>query len=405
MPLDDTGVSEAEFRALGDKLKTVTDETKRFAEAAQVEIKNFGKLSEETKTKADESLLKLNETNARLAEIEQKLARRGGGRDGAEELKSLGDLVLENDRIKAMNSGTRGSVSVKVETKNVTSATSTVGTTASVSTSLVPADRRGGIQMLPDRRLTVRDLLTPGTTSSGNIEYVVETSFTNSAAPVAEGAAKPKSDMVFDLRSAPVRTLAHYFKASRQIMDDAPQLASVIDGRLRYGLQYVEEDQLLNGAGTGANIYGIIPQATAYSAPFAITDATVMDMLRLAILQATLAEYPATGIVLNPIDWARAETTKDANGTYLFGNVQGTATPTLWGLPVVATQAIAVDKFLAGAFKLGAQLFDRMAIEVLVSTENEDDFIKNMLTIRGEERVALAVYRPAAFVYGDFGNV
>lgn len=404
MPLDDTGVSEAEFKALGDKLKTVTDETKRFAEAAQTEIKNFGKLSEETKAKADESLIKLNETNARLAEIEQKLARRGGGRDGAEEVKSLGDLVLDNERVKAMNSGTRGSVSVKVETKNITSATSTVGTTASVSTSLVPADRRGMI-MLPDRRLTVRDLLTPGSTTSGNIEYVKETAFTNSAAPVAEGAAKPKSDMTFDLANAPVRTLAHYFKASRQIMDDAPQLRSVIDGRLRYGLQYVEEDQLLNGSGSGANIYGIIPQATAYSAPFAITDATIMDMLRLAILQATLAEYPATGIVLNPIDWARAETTKDANGAYLFGNVQGTATPTLWGLPVVATQALAVDKFLAGAFKLGAQLFDRMAIEVLISTENEDDFIKNMLTIRGEERLALAVYRPAAFVYGDFGNV
>ena len=183
-------------------------------------------------------------------------------------------------------------------------------------------------------------------------------------------------------------------------------MASIIDNRLRYGLAYKEEQQLLTGDGTGQNLLGIIPQATAFSAPFdpAGTE-TVIDSLRLALLQSELAEFASTGIVLNPTDWARIELLKDTTGRYIIGNPQGTLAPTLWGRPVVATQAISVDKFLCGAFQQGAQVFDRWQARVEVATENEDDFVKNMVTILAEERLALAVYRPEAFVYGDFGNV
>lgn len=254
--------------------------------------------------------------------------------------------------------------------------------------------------------MTVRDLITPGTMDTNALEYVKETGFTNNAAPVAEGAKKPESTLKYDLVTTGPKVIAHFVKASRQILDDASQLASMIDGRLRYGLAFKEEGQLLNGDGTGQNLLGIIPQATAYSAPFdpAGTE-TGIDMIRLAMLQAALAEYPASGIVMHPADWARIELLKDTTGRYIIGNPQGVAQPTLWGQPVVATQAIAVDKFLVGAFKLGAQVFDRWLARVEVATENEDDFVKNMVTILAEERLALAVYRPEAFVYGDFGNV
>jgi HK97 family phage major capsid protein len=123
------------------------------------------------------------------------------------------------------------------------------------------------------------------------------------------------------------------------------------------------------------------------------------------VLQAALAELPPDGIVLHPSDWARVELHKDADGNYMFGGPQGATAPRLWGLPVVATQAMTIDKFLVGAFKTAAQIFDRMAIEVLVSSENEDDFVKNMITIRAEHRLALAVYRPTALIYGDLGFV
>jgi HK97 family phage major capsid protein len=149
-------------------------------------------------------------------------------------------------------------------------------------------------------------------------------------------------------------------------------------------------------------LHGIIPQATAYVAPVSLADLNMIDVLRLAMLQAALAEYPASGHVLHPTDWATIETLKDGEGRYIIGNPQGQLTPTLWRLPVVETQAITVRKFLTGAYKLGAQVFDRWAARVEVATENEDDFIKNLVTILAEERVALAVYRPEAFIYGDF---
>ncbi|ECI3334359.1 phage major capsid protein, partial [Salmonella enterica subsp. diarizonae] len=203
------------------------------------------------------------------------------------------------------------------------------------------------------------------------------------------------------LKTAPVRTIAHTFKASRQILDDAKGLASYIDARARYGLRFKEELQLLSGDGTGANILGIIPQASTFSPKVTLASATAIDRMRLAILQAVLAEYPASGFVLNPIDWAAIELTKDGEGRYIIAQPVNGSVARLWGLPVVETQAMTQNNFLTGAFSMAAQIFDRMEIEVLLSTENEDDFVKNMVTIRAEERLAMTVYRPEAFVTGQ----
>ena len=141
-------------------------------------------------------------------------------------------------------------------------------------------------------------------------------------------------------------------------------------------------------------------RATEFAPALTLSNATPIDRLRLAVLQAVLAEYPASGFVLNPIDWAGIELTKDNEGRYIIAQPVNGGVPRIWGLPVVETQAMAQNNFLTGAFNMAAQIFDRMDIEVLLSTENEDDFIKNMVTIRAEERLALAVYRPEAFVTG-----
>lgn len=106
--------------------------------------------------------------------------------------------------------------------------------------------------------------------------------------------------------------------------------------------------------------------------------------------------------MLNPIDWAAIETLKDTTGRYIIGNPQGSINKMLWNTPVVDTQAQTLDNFLVGAFNAAAQIFDRMSIEVLLSTENDKDFENNMITLRAEERLALAVYRPEAFIAGTF---
>lgn len=381
------------------KLGEIMSQVKNFGEDVAKKMQAGETVTEELKQRTDESLTQMAELKERLTELEQKSARRQD--DLPQTVKTLGQMVIESEAFKGMGSSARKGISVKMSRKDLMNVTATTGAGASTTNSLVVADRIPGIIAPPERTLTIRDLLAPGETDSASMEFVQETGYTNNAAPVAEGARKPQSEITFDLKTAPVRTIAHTFKASRQILDDAKGLASYIDARARYGLRFKEELQLLSGDGTGANIKGIIPQASTFSPRVTLASATAIDRMRLAVLQAVLAEYPATGFVLNPIDWAAIELTKDGEGRYIIAQPVNGSVARLWGLPVVETQAMTQNNFLTGAFSMAAQIFDRMEIEVLLSTENEDDFVKNMVTIRAEERLAMAVYRPEAFVTGQ----
>ena len=348
------------------------------------------------KDQVDNALTLMNEAKTRLDEVEQKQARTGS--DEVEHQKSLGQQMYESEQFKAFAENPRNGGRATLHVKDITSATTAAPGSAGA---LTTPQRQAGIIAPPNQMLHIRDLIASGTTNSNSIEYIRETGFTNNAAAQsAEGALKAKSDIQFADETSAVRTLAHHIKASRQILDDAAQLESYIGGRLMYGLKLVEDRQLLNGDGLTGNLKGIVPQATAFADPASLADYTIMDQLRLAMLQAVLAEYPASGHVLNPIDWAIMELSKDKEGRYIIGQPQGTANPTMWGLPVVSTQAMGVGKFLTGAFNMGAQVFDRQQASIAIATENEDDFVKNMITILCEERLALAVYRPEAFITG-----
>lgn len=386
---------EMDVKGVTEALAKVTDQVREHGEKALAEAKKGVDMSTGVKQTVDELLVKQSEYVARLDDLEQKAARRSHEQATGE--KSLGAQFVENDTFKkAHESGDLrrkgGRVSVDISTKAITTTSTGAG---------VLADRQPGVIPLPQRRLTVRDLIAPGRTSSNLITYMKETLFTNNAAPVAEGARKPESTMTLAQSTAPVIKLAHFMKASTEILDDFPALQSLIDERLRYGLGLVEENQLLNGSGVGNNLNGIYTQATAYVAPVTLSGNTRIDVLRLALLQADLAMYPSDGIVVHPTDWAVIELTKDSTGQYLIGNPQGTLSPTLWGRPVVTTMAMTVDTFLVGAFRMGAQVFDRLLASVAIATENEDDFVNNLITILIEERLALVVNRPAAFVKGD----
>jgi len=378
-----------------NELSKINDKIKEHAEKAVAEhLKGIG-ITDGVKQVIDELLAKQSDLSAEVAAVIQKAARRGADED---KQKSIGYQVIENEQftksIDGLKQGKGGRVSVGI--KAITSASNSAG-------QAVIADTRPGVLALPQRRLTIRDLVAPGRTNSNLINYLKETGFTNAAAIVAEGTRKPESALTFALTGAPVRKLAHFIKASTEILDDFPALQSTIDQRLRYGLGLAEEAQLLKGSGAGNNLNGIYTQASAFVAPTgtSTTGATRIDVLRIALLQAELAEYPSDGIVLNPTDWALIEMLKDTTGQYLIGNPQGTLAPTLWNRPVVSTQAMTQDTFLVGAFRMGAQIFDREDANVVISTENEDDFVNNLVTILIEERLALAVYRPEAFVKGD----
>ena len=388
-PEDQVKELATEFAKATDSVKALGVELKGKMQAGE---KNMGDL----KDQVDNALTAMNEAKTRLDDFEQKQARRGD--DGQVEQKSLGQQMYESEQFKEFAANPRNGGRATLHVKDITSATTDAAGSAGA---LTTAQRQAGIIAPPNQLLRIRDLIAPGKTDSNSIEYVRETGFTNGAkAQANEGDLKGQSDLQFADETVTARTLAHWVKASRQILDDASQLESYIGGRLMYGLKLVEDRQLLNGDGLNGNLKGIVPQASAFSDPAALAAYSKMDQLRLAMLQAVLAEYPASGHVLNPIDWAIMELSKDGDGRYIIGQPQGTANPTMWGLPVVATQAMGVGKFLTGAFDMAAQVFDRQQASIAVATENADDFVKNKITILCEERLALAVYRPEAFITG-----
>jgi HK97 family phage major capsid protein len=268
---------------------------------------------------------------------------------------------------------------------------------------LIVPDYQPGIQALLFRRLVVADLMASGTTGSNAIIYMIETTYTIAAAPVAEGSAKPESALIFDQRTDPVSKIAHWIPVTEELLEDVPAIQAYIDSRLELGVQLAEEDQLLNGNGTPPNIMGVMNR-TGLATPVARNSgATPPESNAEAILRqitaiATSAFVYPTGVVMNPTNWFATVTAKDSQGRY-FGDGPFMTLPTaqVWGTPVVVTPSIALGTALVGAFGSMSQVFRKGGIRIEASNSHQDYFIKNLVAIRAEERLALAVYRPGAF--------
>lgn len=265
------------------------------------------------------------------------------------------------------------------------------------------------------RRLTVSDLLPQGTTSSPSIIYVQETAVTNAAATVAEGGLKPQSDITTAQVTEVVRKIATTAKISDEMVNDAGYIQSYVNGRLVLFVQLAEEDQLLNGNGTAPNLRGILNRTGLTAAQALGTDSRVDAIFKEVTKIRAGAFLDPDAVVLHPTDWQSIRLAKDANQQYYGGGPFGYAAygnpnqvvgdtsnlsaggDTLWGLRVVVTPAIAQGTALVGAFQLSAQVYRREGIRVEATNSNEDDFLRNLIAIRVEERLGLAVYRPAGF--------
>ncbi|WP_311267459.1 phage major capsid protein [Sphingobium sp. WCS2017Hpa-17] len=395
------------LKEVSAELVRVSDDFTKKAEAAMTEVKNAGKLADETKATVDEMATKQTELvgvvealKVQLGEVEQRSVRRPGG--GSDRTKSVGaQLIADEAKLKGFSASLQGGQRLNIAISDIQNALLSSG----VAEGVVEPQRLPGIDVMPKQRLFIRDLIAPGRTGSPAIFWVQQTGFVNNAAVVPEGTKKPESTISFATKITPVATIAHLFKASKQILDDFAQLQSTVDAEMRYGLKYAEEQEILFGDGTGVHLEGIVPQAQAFDPAFTVEFQTPIDDLRLAMLQSQLARLPADGFVMHFIDWAKIELTKNQVGDYVLANPLRLAGPTLWGLPIVPTEVPEFQgEFLTGPFKTGAQLFDREDANVVISTENNDDFEKNMITVRCEERAALAVKRPEGFITGPFSS-
>jgi HK97 family phage major capsid protein len=246
--------------------------------------------------------------------------------------------------------------------------------------------------------VTVAQLLARGMTDAAALRFIQETTFTNAAATVLEGGTKPESTLAFQEVDATLRKIATWLPATEEILEDVQSMRSYIDARLVQGVAVELDDQLLNGNGVAPNLLGIL-NTTGLAAAVPVGAGTAADAIatQIAAIYNTTGLMP-DGVVLNPTDWLALQLVKATTGEYLgTGPFTAPVSPTLWGLAVAVTPAIAAGTGLVGAFGKAAQLFQKGGIRVEVSNSHSDYFIKNLVAIRAEVRAALAVYRPAAF--------
>jgi HK97 family phage major capsid protein len=357
-----------------------------------------------------------------------KAAAAGAGQFDARRPMTLGEMFIASEEFKSLNGGRNGANMPSpfvLQKSDITSAYS-VKDVYSALPSGTPGSfgriDRDPIVTQPTRTRRVRDLFPSRTTTAAVIEYFRMLGFTtpggsatNAASSVAERNSgnsafqtKPQSSFQFIGQQAPVRTLAHWEAAHRNVLADEPQLRSIIDNELMYGLRLQEDAQILNGDGSGENLTGILQTSGIQSydwssgatSPVADTKA---DALRRAATLAFLAYYEPTGVVLHPNDWEDIELTKDTNGQYLVAvSVALGGEPRIWRIPVVETPAIAEGTALVGAFGTGAQLYDREQASIRISEQHADFFVRNAIVVLAEQRLALAVKRPEAFVEVTF---
>lgn len=355
----------------------------------------------------------------RLDAIEADWSR---GNVGVTQQKSVGEFVAENEAFVNFSqkvkggyvSGMRATIPVKsfsefpdfapgLEEKT----TITSAAVGSATSGILIPDRMPGIVMPGIRKIRVRDLMPRGQTNNNAIEYVKENAFTNLTSPVAETISKPESALTFSIANVPVRTLASWIPAARQILDDFTQLQAYINQRLMQGLKDVEDYELVAGDGTGQHLSGLSTQAGAYDTARNVTGDTYIDQLNHVISQIEDVLLYADGIILHPRDWRKMQLIKDETGgankgRYILGGPQAIAEQTIWGLPVATTTAVTRGTFYVGAFQRYAMVHDRMDARIDISTEHADFFIRNLVAIRCEERLALTIQRNDAVLYGSF---
>lgn len=277
------------------------------------------------------------------------------------------------------------------------------GGSTSSGGSFVLEDHRPGYVDLLQRTLTFIDLVPRLQTGSDTVEYVKEDLFTNAAAFTAEATAssgtsgrKPESALAYSTATATVKTMAHYIPVTNRLLADAPAIRGIIDGRLLLGLALVLETQIISGDGAGENFTGLLNAGIQNQGQTG--GETKLDSIfrgRTKVKVTGLAN-PSV-VVMHPNDYQTIRLLREgtATGQYLMGPPSQTGAVTVWGLPIVESQAVSSGTALVMDPQTGFALFDREQAAVRVGYI-DDQFIRNMQTMLAELRAALVVWRGAS---------
>jgi len=327
----------------------------------------------------------------------------------------IGDLLHKNefqDKLKTWNQR-KGSNDFTFDTQiienqiTIHDPTSFVAGTAPV----VLPFRETGIDKAPVRPPTVSDIIMWGTTTSNLIDWIERTDKTEGAATRAENAIMGQGDLEYTEVSTKVKIISEFMKVTNESLKDVDFLASEINSELLSDIRLLTDTQLLSGDGTGANLLGIIPQATAWAAgtfATAVVAPNNADVLRVAINQIILAgagRWFPNYILMNPDDVAILDLNKIADGRYIEIPYYDADGPSVIRVPILQNPGITQDTFLVGDFNK-AKAFIRDALTIRIFDQNEDDPLYNRSTVTGNVRLAFRIknQEKAAFVTGVFST-
>lgn len=271
-------------------------------------------------------------------------------------------------------------------------------------TQLLRPERLPGILPLLQAPLQISNLVTVGSTDSNVIEWVRQSAVANNAAEVAEATAatgtsgtKPESGMTFVVENTPVQTIAHWIPATKQSLEDMPQLRTLVDGMLTDGVARRLNSQILNGNGTAPNLKGILATSGIGTQAFTVD---MFETLLRGITQARLAYFEPSAILMNPADFVSMRLMKDTTGNYHLGPVIDTGAVRVWGIPII-TDPLQTAGFATIGDWSQAILWVRSGVSVIATDSHSDFFVRNLVAILAEGRYAVSVPRPQAFVNAD----
>ena len=371
------------------------EEIEKVIESVKEKVENFKTNTEKHDTEINELKEKQAQIDKQVLELQQKSIKV----DAPKEQSTVGDSFVKSDSYQAFAKGNARSAAFVFKADTAPDPIG-IGT-------LAPKDRRPGVLAEPNQSLVIEGLIPHLPTSVTTVEYLKEGTFTNNAAFVAEAAQKPQSTDTFELMQSNVQTIAHFTKVTRQLIDDSATLAAFINARMVYGVNLKVEQQIINGNGTSPNLGGLMKDGNYTAQAFTYSDlggdsGTLLDLLRLSIAKVNAANYRANAILLNPMDWAKLQGLKGSNDQYLYGVPSiSFENMTAWGVRVVTSASMTEGKYLVGDFSQAATIYDRMSTVIDIASQNENDFIKNLFTIRAERRLALVFEHPKALVGGS----
>ncbi len=338
--------------------------------------------------KVDESLLKADEALDRLQDLEMKGVKLRGGSNGVS-TKSALQTFSKSQGMEAMRSGAKDSGRVELPGISVKALVSTGRSQTGDSEYSGQADRGVGVNNDPRPALQLLEAISSIPVGAGTYEFTQLDGFENNADyQLLEGTLKPESNLGLALASTNIQTIAHWTRASVQVLDDEASLTSYVSNLLGYGVLSKLEGEIINGGGGTGKILGLLPQAVPYVPTIATSP---VDRVGEAAAAMKAEGWKPSIVLMNPMDWFAIQASKSADGLYLLGGPQDPANATLWKNAVVETPSIARGKSLV-IDAAHVRILDRMAPTIIASRFDRDNLVTNMVTILAELRAGVAVF-------------